>query len=78
MLAECLMHESALLMRTLLSYVPAEDKEIPPKAMSPPRGGVGVASRPYRPSPLVKEKKEEQEERPKEKEKWCSLGWRGH
>jgi hypothetical protein len=47
MLAERLMRESALLMRTLLSYVPAEDKETPPKAVSPPRGGVGVASITY-------------------------------
>ncbi len=45
MLAERLMRESALLMRTLLSYVPAEDKETPPKTVYPPRGGVGVASR---------------------------------
>ncbi len=44
MLAERLMRESALLMRTLLSYVPANDKESPPKAVSPPprRGGSGL------------------------------------
>ncbi len=68
MLADRLMRESALLMRTLLSYVPAKDKESPLKSVSPPRGGVGVASRPYRPSPLVKEKKEGNEKRPKERE----------
>jgi hypothetical protein len=44
MLADRLMRESALLMRTLLSYVPAKDKESPLKAVSSPprRGGSGI------------------------------------
>jgi hypothetical protein len=44
MLADRLMRESALLMRTLLSYVPAKDKESPPQGSVPPprRGGSGI------------------------------------
>jgi hypothetical protein len=63
MLAERLMRESALLMRTLMSYVPPEDKEVTPKKAPMPRGGVGVAARPYRPQPLVKEKPEKEEKK---------------
>jgi hypothetical protein len=40
MLAERLMRESALLMRTLLSYASPEGREDSPRAESLPRGGM--------------------------------------
>jgi hypothetical protein len=63
LLAERLMRESALLMRTLQSYAVPDGVEAAPKAETLSRGSLGVAARPYRPQPLVKEKVEPERRR---------------
>ncbi len=63
MLAERLMRESALLMRTLQSYAVPDGVEAASKAEALSRGSLGVAARPYRPQPLVKERVEPERRR---------------